>query len=225
MPHLVLADDSPAIRKIVELSLAGEDVLVHCFADGPSALEYMESQTVDLLLADVSLPHLDGYALCRSVKRNPSTAHVRVVLLVGVFEHFDARQAEEAGYDLQLTKPLATSQLVALLRELRERPAPPAARPLVRQGQRAAKDVSSAVSPPGKTLFPLTASQCGPLPPSYHRVPSPPPRTATAAALLPATLSDREVDFLATELLRRLGPELRRLLPEIARDLVRRRRP
>jgi CheY-like chemotaxis protein len=121
MHHLVLADDSVTIQKVVELTFADEDFQVHSFSDGASALEYLKDQPVDVLLADIFLPFVDGYDLCRAVRRNNLTAHIPVILLAGTFEPFDNRRAESAGYSSCITKPFETSYLVGHVREMIER--------------------------------------------------------------------------------------------------------
>ncbi len=125
MFHLVLADDSVTIRKVVELSFADENFEVHTFSDGASALQYLRSRPVDVLLADVSLPFMDGYDLCREVRQGRRTANVPVILLAGTFEPFDAHRAERAGYNGHLTKPFETSQLVGMVKDLLATVPPP----------------------------------------------------------------------------------------------------
>ncbi len=118
MVRLVLADDNLTIQKVVELSFAEDDIEVHSFAEGESALEYLRNQPTDVLLADVAVPLIDGYDLCRKVKRNPNTAHIAVVLLAGTFDPFDTKRAERAGCDGSLIKPFETSELVDLVKRL-----------------------------------------------------------------------------------------------------------
>ncbi len=118
MPHLVLADDNRTFHQLVRLSFTPGKSDVHCFTDGTSTLEYLRSRPADVLLADVSLPLVDGYELCRTVKGDPVTAHIPVILLVGTFDHFDLRRAEVSGYYSRLVKPFQTSELVNLIEEL-----------------------------------------------------------------------------------------------------------
>ncbi|MGH9340087.1 MAG: response regulator [Acidobacteriota bacterium] len=118
MPHLVLADDSQTIQKVVQLSFADEEIEIHSFSDGTAALKFLRDEPPEVLLADISLPSIDGYELCREVKQDPRTAHIPVILLAGTFEPFDLKRAEEAGFHSYLTKPFETSQLVELVKKL-----------------------------------------------------------------------------------------------------------
>jgi CheY-like chemotaxis protein len=118
MHHLVLADDSVTIQKVVELTFAEEDFEVHSFSDGASALEYLKDKPVDVLLADIFLPFVDGYDLCRAVRQNERTPNIPVILLAGTFEPFDSLRAERAGCTSHITKPFETGYLVQHVTEL-----------------------------------------------------------------------------------------------------------
>jgi twitching motility two-component system response regulator PilG len=118
MHVVVLADDSPTIRKLVELSFEGETFVFHSFSDGGSALDYLQNNPADVVLADVSLPGMDGYSLCSEITQGRTFSRAQVVLLAGTFEPFDLKRAENAGYHSYLTKPFQTSQLLSLVGQL-----------------------------------------------------------------------------------------------------------
>ncbi|HEX7956281.1 MAG TPA: response regulator, partial [Pyrinomonadaceae bacterium] len=105
-PKLLLADDSPTIRKVVSLTFGDEGMEVVTVGDGAGALRALaEDPPPDLLLADVVMPGPDGYELCERVKRDERLGHVPVVLLVGTFEPFNEAEARRVGADTVLTKP------------------------------------------------------------------------------------------------------------------------
>ncbi len=127
MPRILLADHHPTSRRVVELSFAEENVEIVSFDDGASALDYLRGNPVDLVLADVSLPTVNGYELCRQVHSDGSIARVPVILMVGRFDPFDMQMAEEVGYHSRLTKPIEPHNLVDLVRRLTgaDQPEPP----------------------------------------------------------------------------------------------------
>ncbi|HJQ35031.1 MAG TPA: response regulator [Pyrinomonadaceae bacterium] len=103
---LLLADDSPTIRKVVSLTFEDEGYEVVAVADGTQALGALEEgRPPDVLLADVWMPGPDGYELCERVKRDPRLRGVAVVLLVGTFETFNEAEARRVGADTFVTKP------------------------------------------------------------------------------------------------------------------------
>ena len=72
---LLLADDSAAIQKVIELTFADEGMQVFSVGNGRLALEALEQVAPDVVLADVFMPELNGYDLCRSIKQNERFAH------------------------------------------------------------------------------------------------------------------------------------------------------
>ena len=237
MPHLVLAEDSPTIQKLVQLCFKSEDIEVHCFEDGTSALEYLKTGQADVLLADVAIPGLDGYDLCRAVKQNPNTASTPVVLLVGAFDGFDVQRAEQVGCDCRLTKPLGALELVELVKEFLETPVPhtgSAKSPASLSGD---PDSDGELAFPvhleisggdEETVFALSPFQCQARPASYTREVSP-----QGASPMPAiednpksapniSLNRQEVDFLVNRLFELLKPELRRMVTQVTREVVKR---
>ncbi|HVF66064.1 MAG TPA: response regulator [Pyrinomonadaceae bacterium] len=103
---LLLADDSPTVRKVVEMFFEEEGYEVVTVGGGEEALRELDSERPpDVLLADAVMPGPDGYMLCERVKRDARLAAVPVVLLVGTFEPFNEAEARRVGADTVLTKP------------------------------------------------------------------------------------------------------------------------
>lgn len=102
---LLLADDSAAVQKVVELTFADEGMEVVSVGDGQSALDKLEHLTPDVVLADAIMPGLTGYELCRSMKDDQRFAQIPVMLLISSFAPFDEAEAQRAGADDVITKP------------------------------------------------------------------------------------------------------------------------
>jgi CheY-like chemotaxis protein len=102
---LLLADDSIAIQKVIDLTFTDEGMEVTTVGDGQDALEKLNQFTPDVVLADVFMPGVDGYELCKFIKENERFRGVPVMLLVGSFEPFDEAEAKRAGADDVVTKP------------------------------------------------------------------------------------------------------------------------
>ena len=130
---LLLVDDSVTIRRVVELTFAGEDVAVVAMGDGREAMERIVSEQPDIVLADVGPGEPDGYEVAAFVKRHPALAHVPVVLLTGAFQPVDQARAVECGCDGVLAKPFDLQSMVSLVRDLLHAPA--AARPPATAGR------------------------------------------------------------------------------------------
>jgi CheY-like chemotaxis protein len=102
---LLVADDSPTVRKVVALTFDDEGFRVAAAASGAEALEEIGRAVPDVILADVHMPAPGGYELCARVKGDRRTRDVPVLLLVGAFEPFDEAEARSCGADGVLTKP------------------------------------------------------------------------------------------------------------------------
>ncbi|HLA11328.1 MAG TPA: response regulator [Pyrinomonadaceae bacterium] len=102
---LLLADDSITIQKVVDLTFTDENVKVFAVGDGREAIEKLNEFLPDIVLADVFMPHVNGYELCEYIKKNDRFKHIPVMLLVGSFEPFDEAEARRVGADDTLTKP------------------------------------------------------------------------------------------------------------------------
>ena len=116
---LLLADDSITIQKVVNLTFADEGIEVISVGDGDSAMRKFDEFMPDLVMADVNMPGLSGYEVCRIIKRTEETQNIPVILLVGSFEPFDEAEAKDAGADDFLTKPFQSiRQLVNKVTDL-----------------------------------------------------------------------------------------------------------
>ena len=115
---LLLADDSPTIQRVIELTFSGEDIDVITVNDGDQAILRIPLERPDIVLADIGMPKRSGYEVAAFVKDHPELSHVPVLLLAGAFEPVDearARQVQSAGV---LVKPFEPQQVVARVREL-----------------------------------------------------------------------------------------------------------
>ncbi len=133
MPHkLLLADDSVTIQRVIELTFADEDVSLTAVGDGRQAIERIEADPPDIVLADVGMPEKDGYEVAAFVKNNPRTAHIPVLLLTGAFEPVDEERARTVGCDGVLAKPFEPQMVITRVKELlaeASRPVPPLRQP------------------------------------------------------------------------------------------------
>jgi CheY-like chemotaxis protein len=115
---LLLADDSVTIQRVIELTFAHEDVRVVSVSDGRRAVQWLEGEWPDIVLADVDVPEVDGYEIAEHVKTSPRLKDVPVVLLAGAFEPVDQERVQAIGCDGVLVKPFEPQQLIGRVKEL-----------------------------------------------------------------------------------------------------------
>jgi len=122
MPTLLLIDDDPALLEVVSLALedAGHQVL--CAKDGLEALRTHEQSRPHLIVSDVNMPRLDGFALCRKLRQ--AGDFTPLILLTSRDNEVDEALGLELGADDYISKPFSTRILVARITALLRRDAP-----------------------------------------------------------------------------------------------------
>jgi putative two-component system response regulator len=110
---ILVADDNFANLELLSGLLEVEGYEVHCVLDGKQALETLRTTSIDLVLLDVKMPKLDGFAVCRELKSNPQTRFVPVVLVTALTGSADRVRGIECGADDFLTKPVNREELLA----------------------------------------------------------------------------------------------------------------
>jgi CheY-like chemotaxis protein len=119
---LLLADDSLTIQRVIELTFANEDIRVVATSDGDAAIRQIDAEPPDVVLADVGMPKVDGYAVAAHIKQTAVLSHIPVLLLAGAFDPIDEDRATASGCDGILVKPFEPQQLVRRVKELLVRP-------------------------------------------------------------------------------------------------------
>jgi putative two-component system response regulator len=118
MASLLIVDDIPGNVHLVETLLAPEGHHVRTAVDGAEALRLVRSAPPDLVVADVMMPLLNGFEVCRSIKQNPTTRLIPVVLITSLGDNASRLRGVEAGADDFITKPFNPTELKARLRSL-----------------------------------------------------------------------------------------------------------
>ena len=111
-PVVLVVDDSPTVRKIVQLTLQRERIHVVTAGDGLSALAAVADEQPDLILLDIMLPRMDGYNICQVVRRNTAFRDMPIIMLSGKDGLFDKMRGKLAGSTEYITKPFDSAELV-----------------------------------------------------------------------------------------------------------------
>ena len=116
--RILTVEDDERIRTAVKLALEDEGWVVAEADSGESALEQFRREQTDVVLIDIMLPGIDGFELCRSIRR---TSDVPIVMVTARADTHDVVAGLEAGADDYLTKPFAPKELSARIRALLRR--------------------------------------------------------------------------------------------------------
>jgi len=122
-PVVLVVDDSPTVRKIVQLTLQRERIQVVTAGDGLSALAAVADEQPDLILLDIMLPRMDGYNICQVVRKNMAYRDLPIIMLSGKDGLFDKMRGRFAGSTEYITKPFDSSELVQTVKRYLDTPA------------------------------------------------------------------------------------------------------
>ena len=124
--QILIADDDTSTLRTISHALEREGYKVHTAQDGVEALEQVETNQPDLIILDVVMPEMDGYEVCRRLRRKPEFARVPVIILTAQSSQAEKVRFLNAGADDYMTKPFDAPELLArikvLLRRVGERP-------------------------------------------------------------------------------------------------------
>ena len=116
--RVLVVDDIPVNRRLLEAKLSAEFFEVAMAASGAEALAVAARWSPDVILLDVMMPEMDGFETCRALKADPGTAHIPVVMVTALIERSERVRGLEAGADDFLSKPVDDATLFARLRAL-----------------------------------------------------------------------------------------------------------
>ena len=120
MPTVVIADDSPTLRRIVSSVLTRDGFEVVQAEDGVQAVQTVFRSMPDAVVLDVQMPRVSGYVAARLLKDDWQTAEIPVILLTSLDAASDRYWGSQAGADRYLTKDFEAPQLVEAVREVIE---------------------------------------------------------------------------------------------------------
>jgi len=115
---VLLVDDSVTQSFHLKLALVRAGFKVLTASDGRSALKALDTDKVDVVLADVIMPMMDGYELCRQIKDSPKHGKLPVILMSALGETHDQYWRQHAGADLYVAKTADAGKLIKAIEDL-----------------------------------------------------------------------------------------------------------
>lgn len=134
--RILIVEDSVTMRKVMQMTFAGEDAELLAVENGELALQQGRDFGPDVAFIDASLPGIDGYEVTRAMKADPQLAGTAVILMASQHRPLDAARASEVRADDHILKPFDTQEaidkatsLASQAEALYEAPSIPVARP------------------------------------------------------------------------------------------------
>ena len=120
MKKIVIVDDEPNIVMALEYTFKKNNFEVFIARDGKEALEILEKQLPDVIILDVMMPMVDGYATLEEIKKDERLSHCKVIFLSAKNKEKDIEKGLGLGANLYVVKPFSTKKLVEQVNELIE---------------------------------------------------------------------------------------------------------
>lgn len=185
MPTKILvADDSATMRRVLEMTFAGEDARVVTVDSAEAALAKAAELMPDIVFADASMSGVDGYELARRIKTHPQLSKVAVVVMASQHTPYDDGKGRAAGVDDHIPKPFDTQSVIDRVPQVLARPrampagAAEAAAPKAAPPPPAPRPAAPGMPPPRAPATAGHATRMG--------IGAPPPAPAPQAAAAPA---------------------------------------
>lgn len=121
-PKILIVDDETHIRSLIAQTLEeledDEGVELFTAKDGEEGLLIIKEEHPQLVFLDVMMPKMNGFEVCRSVKKKLGMEDVYIVMLTAKGQEFDRQKGEEVGADIYMTKPFDPDALLEKAREV-----------------------------------------------------------------------------------------------------------
>ncbi len=111
--HILVVDDDRGAARLIAMLLERQDYRVSIVYSGQAALEAAQADPPDLIILDVMMPYMDGYAVARQLRALPATAHIPIIMFTAKGLADDKAEGFEAGVNDYLTKPVHPAELAA----------------------------------------------------------------------------------------------------------------
>ena len=118
MTYVLVVDDEPVNRDIIEDILLMDDYELEMATDGIQCLEKIKQRLPDLLLLDIAMPRMNGIEVCKTLRKDKETQDLPIILLSGFASDADIEEGMAAGANDYLPKPFSPNQLWAAIAKL-----------------------------------------------------------------------------------------------------------
>jgi two-component system alkaline phosphatase synthesis response regulator PhoP len=118
MKKILIVDDEPNIVMSLEYTFKKNNFEVFIARDGQEALDILKSIYPDVIILDVMMPMVDGYATLEQIKKDDNLKHTKVIFLSAKNKESDIQKGITLGADAYLTKPFSVKKIVEQVHEL-----------------------------------------------------------------------------------------------------------
>jgi DNA-binding response OmpR family regulator len=114
--RVLLVEDTDSVQLMVKRWLTGDGYDVDVASDGKEALEHAKSNVPDLILLDIMMPGLNGYAVCRELREQEQTKKTPIIMITALPTAVDSKEGKLSGANEVIIKPLNREDLLRRIR-------------------------------------------------------------------------------------------------------------
>ncbi len=116
---ILVIDDDPNIRELLYVNLVAQGYAIETADDGKTGLTMIRRKSLDLIILDVMMPETDGWEVCKAIKDDPITSHLKVMMLTAKGSDKDRMIGREIfGADEYMAKPFDIDKLLETVKRL-----------------------------------------------------------------------------------------------------------
>lgn len=118
MTTVLVVEDTPSEMELMTLYLRESGYKVITATNGKEALEKISQQKPDVVITDVVMPDMNGFEMCRSLKKNPDTKDLPVIACTSKNQELDRLWGMKQGVDIYLTKPYTKEEIIRAVKSV-----------------------------------------------------------------------------------------------------------
>ena len=112
---ILLVEDEERIRKVINIIIRGDDIIIDEAEDGTQALQKITNNKYDLVILDLMIPEIDGFGVLEYIRNNEATEDLPVIIVSARSEDRDILQGLKGGANYYIPKPFEPQELISSL--------------------------------------------------------------------------------------------------------------
>lgn len=115
---ILIVDDEPNILMALEFAFKKKNFEVFIARDGTEAIEIAKKENPSIILLDIMMPQMDGYATLQKIREDPNLKETKIVFLTAKNKSTDIKKGMDLGADKYMTKPFSVKKIIADIEEI-----------------------------------------------------------------------------------------------------------
>lgn len=120
MPKVLIVDDEPFVIRMLRDKFQNAGIDVISAVNGKQAVELTHAEKPHMIIMDWMMPEMSGIDACATIRADPDSAHIPIIMLTAKGQELDEKKGKEAGANFYITKPFSPRRLLRLVQDCLE---------------------------------------------------------------------------------------------------------